>query len=158
MFSFMNHPAQEDYINVCSTIIPSLLYLSGYVPANNAALLEDLSIKHVLRLGDDEDLLLYETHDDIEYHTIIIEDSLKSHLTRKMLDAAIVFIQSATSPVLIHCRAGVSRSASIAIAYMMRIQGKTYQEAKLLVKSARPCVNPNGTFLRDLQEYEWVSK
>ena len=43
--------------------------------------------------------------------------------------------------VLVHCIAGVSRSATIVMAYLMKSQGMTLQQAHRLVKSKRPIVN-----------------
>lgn len=135
MFSVMDVADQEDYKNVCSTIMPELLYLSGYRVANNIQLLQELSINHIVRLGYTEDLQLYTNHLDIEYHTIKIEDSVRCHLTPTILDVAIDFILEATGPVLIHCHAGVSRSATVAMAYLIRIHKKSYQEAKKEVRA-----------------------
>lgn len=153
MFSFMDAAEQDDYKDVCSAIIPGMVYLSGYRVANSREVLEDLSIRHVVRLGDAEDLKLYVDHDDVEYHTIEIKDSVRCHLTPTLLDAAIDFILSATTPVLIHCHAGVSRSATVAMAYLIRVHKKNYREAKNEVCGSRPCASPNSTFLKDLQLY-----
>lgn len=150
---FNDKICQDDCKEVYSCIIPGLIYLSGYKVANNKELLDDLCIKHIVRLGDVEDLKLYIDHIDVQYHTVEIKDSLRCHLTPTILDATIDFIISSTTPVLIHCHAGVSRSATVVMAYLMRIHKKTYQEAKKEVKSKRPCVSPNSTFLKDLQLY-----
>lgn len=48
--------------------------------------------------------------------------------------------------VLVHCAAGVSRSASIVIAYLMRNNGMNYTEAYALVKNKRFVICPNHGF------------
>jgi dual specificity phosphatase 12 len=48
--------------------------------------------------------------------------------------------------VLVHCFAGVSRSATIIIAYMMQEHGMNYHSAFKFVKSKRPFINPNEGF------------
>jgi protein-tyrosine phosphatase len=45
--------------------------------------------------------------------------------------------------VLVHCMAGVSRSASFVIAYVMRKQGKGFEQALQFVKERRAKANPN---------------
>lgn len=152
MFSFMDDEPLN-FMSECSTVIPGQLYLSGFIPANDKALLDNLAIKHVVRLGDDYDLLLYETHEGIEYHTINITDSFDSRLSQELLDGAVAFIQSATTPVLVHCRAGVSRSASIVVAFLMKVHKKSCKDALIFVKDKRRCARPNSTFLKDLQAY-----
>ena len=48
--------------------------------------------------------------------------------------------------VLVHCGAGVSRSAAIVVAYLCRYAGMSYCEALALVKLRRPQVAPCDAF------------
>ncbi|KAK7081566.1 dual specificity phosphatase 19, partial [Halocaridina rubra] len=56
--------------------------------------------------------------------------------------------------VLVHCNAGVSRSASVVIAYLMRHYSMNYEEAFNFVKTKRTFVRPNVGFVEQLKEYE----
>ena len=149
----MEGPDQNEYKEICSSIVPGMVYLSGYLPANNRALLDELAITHVIQIGDQDDFAVYIRHDDITYMTIKIKDSLRSHFTVDLLNDAVAFIKGATTPVLVHCRAGVSRSATVVMAYLISMCGMSYREAKMTVNEKRPCVSPNTTFLRDLLLY-----
>ena len=60
--------------------------------------------------------------------------------------------------VLVHCRAGVSRSATVCIAYIMQKQGLSLDSAYEFVKSKRPVIDPNINFIRQLQKFETLLK
>ncbi|CAG5124219.1 unnamed protein product, partial [Candidula unifasciata] len=55
---------------------------------------------------------------------------------------------------LVHCLAGVSRSATICIAYLVKYQHMTLEEAYKHVKKRRPVIHPNPGFWRQLIDYE----
>lgn len=55
---------------------------------------------------------------------------------------------------LVHCVAGVSRSASLCIAYLMKFENMSLRQAYQHVKLARPIIRPNQGFWKQLIEYE----
>ncbi|KAL9656314.1 hypothetical protein ABK040_005081 [Willaertia magna] len=56
--------------------------------------------------------------------------------------------------VLVHCQKGISRSASIIIAYLMAGEKMTFAAAYQLVKQCRKFIRPNKGFAKQLGEYE----
>lgn len=56
--------------------------------------------------------------------------------------------------VLVHCRMGVSRSASIVIAYLIKYFKLTYEQAFERVKNKRFEINPIAAFREQLAKYE----
>jgi dual specificity MAP kinase phosphatase len=55
--------------------------------------------------------------------------------------------------VYIHCRQGLGRGPSMAIAYLLR-KGTTFEDAFALVKSVRPFIDPRPAQLARLRELE----
>ncbi len=56
--------------------------------------------------------------------------------------------------LLVHCEVGVSRSATLAVAHVMRSTGSRFYEAFCSVRRRRPQVLPNIGFASQLQRFE----
>ena len=53
-----------------------------------------------------------------------------------------------------HCNIGVSRSATLVIAYIMKYDGKAFKESFLQVQSGRYFISPNEGFVAQLRQFE----
>lgn len=136
-------------------IIPGL-FLSGQDVTNNRALLIDANkITHILNLASNVENSFEK---EIIYKVFRIEDSLRQDLL-ECIHESILFIDAALknkkNRVLVHCNAGVSRSASIVIAFLMfkRIYNN-YEAAYKHVAALRSVVYPNPNFVKQLIEFE----
>jgi len=56
--------------------------------------------------------------------------------------------------LLVHCHQGISRSASITIAYLIYNHGMSFETAFAVVKRKRACIKPNSGFMKVLQEWD----
>ena len=56
--------------------------------------------------------------------------------------------------LILYSHAGISRSSSILLAYLIKYKGMSVDEALKLAKEQRPKINPNPGFLKQLREYE----
>lgn len=56
--------------------------------------------------------------------------------------------------MLVHCVAGVSRSATVITAYLMRLKNIRYKAALAMLKRVRPIVTPNDGFIEQLRLYQ----
>lgn len=73
------------------------------------------------------------------------------------LDECVEFIDQRrlhNQRVLVHCVAGISRSATISIAYTMKHLNMTVDKAYDYVKQKRPEISPNLGFMGQLLEYQ----
>lgn len=55
--------------------------------------------------------------------------------------------------IVVNCQAGVSRSASFIIGYLIK-NGLNYEDSYELLKTSRPIVSPNKGFIEQLKQYE----
>eukprot|EP00798_Chlamydomonas_sp_ICE-L_P017618 gene17618-23955_t len=127
----------------CSKISEGL-YLSGDAVAKNWETLHDNRITHVVNCVG---FICQEYFLDkgVKYRTYFLQDTPAEDILCVLYDA-FEFIDSALGTggrVLVHCSQGVSRSATIVIAYLMWRTGATYDDAFATVKTARGVANPN---------------
>ena len=62
--------------------------------------------------------------------------------------------QHTSKTVLVHCQFGVSRSASIVLAYLMKYHDFSLTQALDHVRQRRPIIDPNPGFRRQLATWE----
>lgn len=62
-------------------------------------------------------------------------------------------LKTASNKVYIHCVAGISRSASLVLAYIMKTRSINYTDAFELVSQKRRVIDPNEGFVRQLVLY-----
>lgn len=67
-----------------------------------------------------------------------------------------VFCRKSGQAVLVHCKMGVSRSASTVIAYAMKQHHWSLDTALAYVRERRSIVKPNEGFLKQLQTYSGI--
>lgn len=78
----------------------------------------------------------------VPYHLVLeAKDSVNFNIGQYFAQA-VTFIKQAlnVTNVLVHCMAGISRSATIVIAYYMTEHGVTYYSAMRHIKQCRPIV------------------
>ncbi len=134
----------------CSEIIPGL-YLSGVecVPF----FLKKNEIINVVSVLKTYMPTLDETYNHMK---IEIHDEANQYI-EKYFDEAHKFIDQSLEKkekVLVHCYAGISRSATIVISYLMKKNKITFEKAYEMVKKTRSCISPNLSFYTALKEYE----
>ena len=107
--------------------------------------------------GIDDDGTNRNTKIPIKYAQVAINDVPGADLLT-YLPAATAFVRACLTQfhvsVLVHCRAGVSRSASMVLAYLMEYECMTLDEAYVTVKQHRPFIDPNEGFWAQLVAYQ----
>jgi len=91
----------------------------------------------------------------IEYHRIPVSDHDFTDLTEQFELTTKLIARLTSQPdrrVLVHCQAGISRSATIVIAYLI-YSGMDLDEAFRHTKARRKYVQPNAGFWQQLQQF-----
>ena len=133
-------------------IIPHL-FLGSIGSASNLKQLQNCKITHILCCASGIKNFF---PNDFKYLNLDILDSEKVNI-KQYFEQTNKFIGDAiknNGSVLVHCHAGISRSSTILMAYIMNSQKMGVDKVLDLLKSKRDKVNPNAGFIEQLREYE----
>lgn len=144
----------EEYLFKPSEIIPGKLYLSCCSIAGKEDLMKIYSIAGIISMGSFFQHTTYTVHKDPMKYLFVFIDDHENEPIDEHFEECIQFIKTMDGPVLVHCMAGISRSATIVIAYLMKEKGMGMEDAYDYVKERRSIVRPNSGFRRRLREYE----
>ena len=149
--------ARKDKLEACSKqaseIAPGL-FVGGDVVAKDKEVLQGSKISHVINCVGQLHESYFENQ-EIQYLTLFLNDSPKEDLLCILYDC-FEFIDNARSNdgnVFVHCSQGVSRSMSVAIAYRMWKEGRSYEDVFVDCKQLRSVANPNIGFVFQLMQW-----
>jgi len=132
------------------------LFISDVRWASDHSMLERLRITHVLDVGHTCDDRL--RHPNVIYRTYEIDDKERGANIRHFFARSFLFLEKALNDkhhrVLVHCAGGVSRSATVLIAYIMYRTGMRLKVAKRFLKRKSPWIEPNPSFYQQLRQFE----
>jgi predicted protein tyrosine phosphatase len=157
--SGLDSPAPGSHAKRILNILPSEIlghvFIGSRRDAANKDLLSNLGITHVLNVTHDCPCHHEST---FIYHRIPVKDTWNQDLP-SFFSAAFDFINKAkgsnpNAKVLIHCTAGISRSSTLTIAYVMNEQRLSLHQAYTFVKTRRDVIAPNLDFMGELQQFE----
>jgi protein-tyrosine phosphatase len=136
-----------------SLVYPQI-YLGNFFSARSKKLLLANKISHII-------VAAYELDTPYAKNFIYLKLNLMDlphHPLLEELNKIIEFIENtlncnSNNNILIHCAQGISRSAAIAIAYIMWKQKISYQAAYEQVLAIRPIIQPNEGFIKQLKQW-----
>ena len=127
------------------------LFIGSLRSAQNDFVYKELGIKHVVTCGRN---LRVNTH-GVDHLEVAVEDVEEQPLL-PFLETAIKYIteREGKGGVLVHCFAGLSRSATVVLAYLMARHRVRLDTAIEELISVRPAVHPNPGFVNDLVSFD----
>ena len=90
------------------------------------------------------------------HKTIEVDDAYDTNLIRHFKEC--LLFMDGYDKVFVHCAAGMSRSATIVIAYLMWKKKLSLNDAFNFVKKKRPVISPNLNFTRQLEIFQDLLK
>uniref|UniRef100_A0A8C2GGT4 Protein phosphatase Slingshot homolog 1 n=1 Tax=Cyprinus carpio TaxID=7962 RepID=A0A8C2GGT4_CYPCA len=138
-----------------ATLIFDHLYLGSEWNASNLEELQETGVGYILNVTREIDNFFPGT---FCYHNVRVYDDETTDLLAHWNDTYnfIVKAKKNQTKCLVHCKMGVSRSASTVIAYAMKEYGWSLEKAYDFVKQKRSITRPNASFMRQLAEYEGI--
>ncbi|XP_063818706.1 dual specificity protein phosphatase 5 [Pseudophryne corroboree] len=133
-------------------ILP-FLYLGSAYHASKCDFLANLRISALLNVSRKcSDCV----KDQYNYKWIPVEDSHNTDISSHFQEAIdfIDTVRRAGGRVLVHCEAGISRSPTICMAYLMKTKSFRLEEAFEYIKQRRSLISPNFSFMGQLLHYE----
>jgi len=133
-------------------LIPGL-FIGDWEAAHNSGALQALQIGHVLSICDDTPTIDKDLFDHVY---LDLQDSGQVQISSNFAECFEFISRHKTTGkgVLVHCAAGVSRSATVCIAYIMKEQRLSLKETLVRVRKVRPIISPNFGFMAQLEAFE----
>ena len=135
------------------SLIKQGIYIGNFRDAADLHFLQRCGVTHVLCSAAE----LFAVFPDKFIYKHVQANDIPSYNLSRHFDQAADFIKGCldnSGTCFIHCAAGISRSVSLTIAYFLKHEGLTFQQAMSLIKSKRYIANPNPGFVRQLKEFE----
>ena len=134
--------------------ITDKIYLGNEDTARDKVLLKKLNISNILICAEGcNPFYPFE----YKYKILYLDDAIDEDLLI-WLKEAFEFIDSSKDNIYIHCVMGISRSASIVIAYIMYKNKMPFNEAFDFVSKKRKVISPNTGFKDQLIKFEKIMK
>ncbi|KAG5855319.1 hypothetical protein ANANG_G00047850 [Anguilla anguilla] len=133
-------------------ILP-FLYLGSAYHASRQDYLSDLQITALLNVSRRD---TQQSKGHFHYKWIPVEDSHMADISSHFQEAIefIDFVKQEGGKVLVHCEAGISRSPTICMAYIMKTKSLQLEEAFDFIKQRRALISPNFGFMGQLLQFE----
>ena len=125
------------------------IYLGDVLAAENEDYLKKFNISLVINCAID----YISDYKDLKALELKLYDFEDEELFPKFEYAYKIIKQYKKTNILIHCMAGVSRSASLVIFYIMKEKRWNYDKSFEYVQKIRTSIGPNTSFINQLREY-----
>lgn len=131
----------------------SLIVKNIYLGSNKCSNLDFLRVHNIHTILNISECTRTVFDSSIEYYEFRVRDDDDVDMLKLFDNIAYIIHKKHHNGILVHCEAGVSRSATAVIAYLIRYMQLSYQLAYKLVKSKRSKIEPSPHFTAQLKTY-----
>ena len=138
-----------------SEVLPGL-FLSGADDAYTSSFLRSVGITHVLNCAEELSARPQQYGTDVVIQHIPMEDDETPEVEQQILKAVnqLQDWYRRDYRVLVHCRAGISRSPTVVLAWLMLYKNMSFDDAWKKVVMARNFIRPNDYFMNLLKKFD----
>jgi protein-tyrosine phosphatase len=132
------------------------LFLSGNLVARDLQVIRKNGITRILNAAHTVCPNYFQSETDLHYTSFELIDHPKENIDQYLLNAIdeIEYTREHSEKVLVHCHQGISRSATLVIAYIAWKDDLSIADALAYVKDKRRIIQPNAGFLKQLNSFE----
>ena len=133
-----------------SEIIKKKLYLGDMIDANNETFIKNKNISCIICVA--EKLKINNTDSNIKVYNYELSDDYNCNISLYFDEIGTIINKE--NIVLVNCAAGISRSSTIVIAYIMKYYKLDLKNTFIGVRNERNRICPNKNFMKCLLDYE----
>eukprot|EP00927_Polykrikos_kofoidii_P066914 TRINITY_DN62476_c0_g1_i1.p1 TRINITY_DN62476_c0_g1~~TRINITY_DN62476_c0_g1_i1.p1 ORF type:complete len:761 (+),score=102.41 TRINITY_DN62476_c0_g1_i1:61-2343(+) len=148
----------ESERKVLSDVLGSRLFLTSWRGAYDDEALSASGISHIASIGEEfEEEPPGKSVAAKTICVVVTDDEDQDEVMQESLSKAVDFLDAAIGGggrVLVHCAAGISRSTTVVLAYLVARRGFSLREAFYMTRRSRPMIWPNCGFMKVLIRWE----
>lgn len=134
------------------------IFVGGYLAASDPVRIQHFGINRIIKMFADSAEYYggaYE-HPGVQKVVFDTHDTPEFDIRASLLAAHKILAQwrKENRKVLVHCHAGISRSVSVVLLYLMVYEGLSLDNALAKVRRVRPWAGPNAGFMATLRSIE----
>jgi len=148
----------QHWAHTTAHFVDGNICVGGYQAAANPHFVRENGFKRIVKMIADDGTYPggFHRHPGVRYYVAAAEDVASYNICNDIV-GAVKFIRegvAANEKVLVHCHAGISRSVTIVVAYLMICRGHSLSTALAAVRGVRAIANPNPGFMATLRSID----
>lgn len=142
-----NRTVAEEYTDISK--INDRIFIGGEFAAADLKVIHDNNISHIINMAIDG--IAYD-HTGIKIMNIHIWDGglAPNGALESAANLLNDILKSESDNILVHCAAGISRSTTVVLSYLILHTGMSFYDALRFIEASRPCVAPHPLLVRSM--------